>query len=853
MAGTRVSQGFVALLALFLSVGAHGQSIWTGGGLDNNWSSNANWLNGAAPVSSAGAWIRLQGSARLAPLVDSATPWILSRLEFQSSSDPAPNSFSLSGNPLSLEGAGPEILVWSSAPQTIGNDVRIPQGTLRVDGPLTLAGNMSGSGGLNITAEVTLTGENDHDGITTVGNGATTGALTVGHSNALGSTAGGTVVGNGSSLALGGGVAVVGESLSLGSGSIAAGLVNASGNNTWTGAITLATNAVIESKTSGDVLTLSGSFDWNHKSLSFTGAGNTVLAGPISNLPNSTLIKNGAGTLTIAGMNAGVGQAIVPEGALVLTRNEAIAQNALIDLTPASIAARPTLRILQDTFLGTITSQSGLGTAVIDVGENNLTIGAGWIVPFAGEILGTGSITKLGFGRWTVAIANDFSATLLIENGRLRITQDSDLGPTTGTPSGTLVLNGGALEALSSNSVILNPNRTIHLAERGGAVMSSMSPPKEFIVAGRITGMGELRIQEAAVRLSHPGNDYTGGTLVEAFARLTIDTPNALGGSGANVRMEGSGVLTTSYALDQALLMRLRPDSAGTVALSGSTSNDLDFAGADLQSVFLGAVGTQEFGGKILAADRQIRLTGADGTLNLTRANALSNVGGVEVGTHGDPRGRVILSNDNEFSGDLNVDRATLEIRQSILECGEARAGYFGKLELADATLNAEHIIVEKFGFLTGCGTISGEVINHGQITVNCGNLQFAGAFTNNGRLTVLDGSTLSATGPLVNNGVLDLSASPETALPEGLVNNGTVLHYSRVAVQSATKTGATFSLVVRTSAPNSCQLQRSPSLINPAWENVNAARRGDAATDLVLQDSAAPSTGMFYRVLVTP
>ena len=83
-------------LAFFFASVARTQSVWTGAGADNNWSTAANW-GGTAPANDGSAAIQLTGSTRPTPNVDA--PWNIASLTVPS------NTFTLGGSVLTI-GAG---------------------------------------------------------------------------------------------------------------------------------------------------------------------------------------------------------------------------------------------------------------------------------------------------------------------------------------------------------------------------------------------------------------------------------------------------------------------------------------------------------------------------------------------------------------------------------------------------------------------------------------------------------------------------------------------------------------------------------------------------------------------------
>src|SRR6202022_775186 len=127
---------------------------------------------------------------------------------------------------------------------TIGQPLLHDGGGPAVDGGLKKLGN----------GTLTLTGANAYTGATTV----SAGVLNIQNATALGTTATGTSVSSGAALQIQGGIAVGAEALTLnGSGISSDGaLRNISGNNSWSGSLTLASASTIGSD--AGTLTLSG-------------------------------------------------------------------------------------------------------------------------------------------------------------------------------------------------------------------------------------------------------------------------------------------------------------------------------------------------------------------------------------------------------------------------------------------------------------------------------------------------------------------------------------------------------------------------------------------------------------------
>jgi autotransporter-associated beta strand protein len=191
-----------------------------------------------------------------------------------------------------------------------------------------VAGQIGSAGGLEKsgTGTLVLAIANTYTGATTV----SAGVLNIRNGAALGTTAGGTTVASGATLQLQGGIAVGNEALSLaGTGFVGAGgaLENVSGNNSWSGPITLTADSTIGVSGGPDRLSLSGQI---------IGSGG--------------LTKIGTGTLRLFGNNSYGGPTAINAGTLI-----AASDSALPSQTAATVNSAAPLAIGN-----TIVAQLGL-------------------------------------------------------------------------------------------------------------------------------------------------------------------------------------------------------------------------------------------------------------------------------------------------------------------------------------------------------------------------------------------------------------------------------------------------------------------------------------------------------------
>ncbi len=191
------------------------------------------------------------------------------------------------------------------------------------------------------------------------------------------------------------------------------------------------------------------------------------------------------------------------------------------------------------------------------------------------------------------------------------------------------------------------------------------------------------------------------------------------------------------------------------------------------------------------------------------------------------------LSGSSTFIGDIDVQQGTLAISGSLNNNGgdfeiESGAG----LGMAGGVVSTDTVQVDQGAVLTGSGSIDAMLVNQGTVTVTGGGtLTVNGNFENDGTMTIEGGSALAVNLPadgsasFVNTGLLDIMDSPQTALPNGIVNTGTVLTSALVAVQQVARTATTFSTTIQSYTGHTYQLQEAPDFVT--WQNVGAPQAG--------------------------
>lgn len=440
-------------------------------------------------------------------------------------------SVSATGTTLTLAGAGPSAtgaLLNVSGNNTWNGDVALGAATTigSAAGSLTLprnlntgsaspgfaltiagAGNVGiGAGGTGVvsgTGSITKTGAGT---LTLIGSGASTysgatsiaqGIVVAAKTSALGATgaAAGTSVSAGASLRLSGGLTMSAEPLSInGAGAASAGaLGNVSGNNTWTGPITLGSPSSIGS--AGGTLTILSNLDTtaNAHTLTFVGAGAIDVPSTISGGGN--VERRDSGLLILTGVNTYTGRTLVIGGTVRLLNSAALGSAAaasdtvvsaggMVQLSAGSGAPASSLTIaerltLSGTGIGGIGALHNLKgpnewsgpvtiAAAVSIGADDTVSGPGVGLAISGVVSGAGALTKVG-GAVIGLEANNapYTGRITVAEGRLAVTNGGALG-SAGAAANTVVQAGTILELVGwiPGSVGITTAEPISLAGR---------------------------------------------------------------------------------------------------------------------------------------------------------------------------------------------------------------------------------------------------------------------------------------------------------------------------------------------------------------------------------------------------
>lgn len=537
---------------------------------------------------------------------------------------------------------------------------------------------------------------------------------------------------------------------------------------TKSGAGTLRLNGASDYATMTNVTAVGGTLQ-----LTVDSAASTASAFSLTNGAN--LLIDGSQQLTLSGIIGGAGTLTKSsDNTLVLSGPSTFTGSTIINGGVVSVAAAANLGasanpILVDnnaTFqvtgaFGTITAAThpvtvGSGGATFDFQADQSMQGLG--------LSGTGPITKIGAGIWTVSTnISTFSGALNVNVGKLLYT-----GNVTPNAAGLTVADGATFNinddttdpwSLASGMKFTFAGNgvggvgALQQTGQSGATNAFISTlVNEVVLAAdtristevtlatialgtTVSGPGGIEKIGAGNLLLSVGNTFAGGVNL-AEGTLLIDSQ----GSGASNSSLGTGTLTLSAGtLSNAFSLAL--DFSGTTNNALVINGDFTFAGVGTLNLGTGAANL----GTTAGTTRTITVSGAALTLGNNIANGTTAVGITKAGA-----GTLVLTGVGTYTGPTIVTSGTLQI-------GDGGAtGSFG----ASSGVQVDALLVlNRSGSLTVTQDISG---TGGVVSRGTGISAFAGTNSYLGTTTVERGTlrldyTTNNTSKLPDSSVLFL------------------------------------------------------------------------------------------------
>jgi len=726
-AGTSVADGATLEVQASVTVGAEALSV-TGSGV-----AGAGVVHSINGFNQWGGTVTLTGAALIKTDMD--------RLTFT-----APTSFTGINRNLTIDGAGDT---------TISGAITTGSGSLTKNGSGTLL----------------ISGSNTYTGATNVNEGI----LSIGSVTALGTAVGQTFVADGATLGIQGSISVGPEPISVaGSGVGGAGaLRNFSGTNNLGGLVSLGTDATLGSDAGLLTLTASNSISGADHTITFTGAGNFTVNGTITT-GSGGIIKNGAGTARLNGVNSFTGDVTINGGILTIGNSASLGSTTLANLITVNtggslelgggitLSAFKTLYINgpgsggtgalraltgNNTVSGLVTLQSA-SSVQVDAGtltlaksdiaitgtNTNLSVGGNGTLNVNGQIIiGTGDLTKTGAGTTTLNKTNTYGNTT-VNGGTLRagiagafnnagtVTVNSLIAGTAtydlNSKSGefvSLAFGGAGGTSGSVNNVNIGSAGIANLL--GSVTLDATGDPLGASILGTSAARLQLGLASTIFDIADSANPST-------TAELTISASIIELNAGSEIVKNGAGVLRLSGANSFKGAVTV---NAGTVSVGSATG-----LGTVDNGVVVMDGASLEYVGTFTAANEAISIEGAgaggSGALRLLSGSV----------TYG---GTVMITDVSlNHLGRIQVDAGNLTLSNA----GTAITGTNVNLTLGgngNLTVNGAVIIGNGGITKTGAGIVLLNKINTylGNTVVNGGTLRagILGAFNAASDVTV--------------------------------------------------------------------------------------------------------------------
>jgi fibronectin-binding autotransporter adhesin len=251
------------------------------------------------------------------------------------------------------------------------------------------------------------------------------------------------------------------------------------------------------------------------------------LAGPLSGSAGSGLVKTGAGTLEVTGVNTYPGTTTVQEGTLRVGGAGALPSGQAVVVVNGTldVAFATTVSTVSVTGSGAIVGNGALTAAsyTLNVPTGSADVGV--------MLSGTGSLNKLGAGTARLSAANSFIGKTTIQAGVLEATTLADAGVTSslGAPTGINARidlgTGTTLATLRYVGSGHATNRPLYLAggAGGGAILDAAG-------AGAVAFAGGITAAAGAKTLTLTGTSTANNSI------------GSIAGEGVSVDKTGSGL-----------------------------------------------------------------------------------------------------------------------------------------------------------------------------------------------------------------------------------------------------------------------------------------------------------------------
>jgi autotransporter-associated beta strand protein len=517
------------------------------------------------------------------------------------------------------------------------------------------------------------------------------------------------------------------------------GTLTLTGNNTYSGTTTI-TNGTLQVGNGGGSGALGGGNISNDSLLLFNRTGSLTVAGVISG--SGTLVKDGAGTVTLAGDNTYSGPTTISAGTLQIGN-------------------------------GGITGSLGTGTVV---NNGSLAFNRSDSAVLSNIIAGTGSFIKSGSGVVTLTAVNSYTGGTVINSGTLKLDASERLAD-----SGAVTVNGGIFD-LGRNSetvgaVTLNSGSIV-----SGTLTGSTYNVQSGSISASLAGSAGLTKSGGGLVTLSGVNSYTGGTIVSG-GTLKLGSADLLPDIGT-VIVSGGAFDLGGYS-ETVGLVTLSSGSIGNGTLTGSA---YAVQSGTVSAVLAGSASLTKSGAGTVTLSAQNSYSGRtvidSGLLATAGDNRIATNGNLTVNTGGTFRlgGNQTIAT---LSGVGSVDLATYALTAGSGDCvfsgSLSGSGSFGKA--GSGTMILSGVNSYTGGTIVSGGTLklgSGGLLSDvGALTVSGGRFDLGGYSETVGLVTLSSGSigsgTLTGSDYSLQSGTVDAVLSGSASLTKSGVGTVTL------------------------------------------------------------------------------
>ena len=328
--------------------------------------------------------------------------------------------------------------------------------------------------------------------------------------------------------------------------------------------------------------------------------------------------------------------------------------------------------------IGSTSANNGLD---IDLGgtTRNFSATSGRNLVIANAVA-NGGVSITGVGAVALNGANTFTGGVTLKEGKVKLGNASalgagtfNIGDTVGTTPVSLESTVGSLVNSQNNPQNWNQDFTFSNSQslNLGTGTVTLAGSRAIDVAGyTLTVGGAIGSGPYSITKNGTGNlflnganTYGGGTIINAgdlqFGPGAVPATGTILVNAAGTLNAGSAFPTIQGLLDSG---KIDKTSTGTLALTGNSSESIDFNTSGYSNLLLGASTDSTFTGTLTPYNGVYRLGGGGKTLTFANANTLTGPNRLVVGAPGSSAGTPTITASQNFTGSTTIESQTLEI-----------------------------------------------------------------------------------------------------------------------------------------------------------------------------------------------